>query len=163
MYINSIKNNDNIKNTHNKLINKVHIGNNSANSITKKTHLKIFNDIPKKVKSINNTHNVLKQIKQVNKVHNKTNNTFIDLDKCKKAHKKLFINGLNKIKSNNNMHTQKPAGHKDSSANIINEVHICDINNDILLHNHILYRASKINNMHKCINNNQKKYCKHFK
>ena len=79
----------------------MHIENNSANSITKKTHLKVFNDIPKKVKSINNTHidydkhNVLKQIKQVNKVHNKTNNAFIDLDKCKKAHKKLFINVLN--------------------------------------------------------------------
>ena len=37
MHINRIKNNnDNIKNTHNKLINKVHIENNSANSITKK-------------------------------------------------------------------------------------------------------------------------------
>ena len=35
-------------------------------------------------------HNVLKQIKQVNKVHNKTNNAFIDLDKCKKAHKKYL-------------------------------------------------------------------------
>ena len=79
---------------------------------------------------------MLKQIKQVNKVHTKTNNTFIDLDKCKKAHKKLFINVLNQIKSNNNMHMQKSAGHKDSSANIINEVHIRDINNDILLHNH---------------------------
>ena len=99
---------------------------------------------------------MLKQIKQVNKVHTKTNNTFIDLDKCKKAHKKLFINVLNQIKSNNNMHMQKSAGHKDSSANIINEVHIRDINNDVLLHNHILYHASKINNMHKCINNNQK-------
>ena len=79
----------------------MHIENNSVNSITKKTHLKLFNDIPKKVKSINNTHidydkhNVLKHIKQVNKVHNKTNNAFIDLDKCKKAHKKLFINVLN--------------------------------------------------------------------
>ena len=104
MYINKIKNNDDIKNTHNKFINKVQVDDNSANSITKKTHLKIFNDIPKKVKSINNTHNVLKQIKQANKVHNKTNNTFIDLDKCKKAHKKLFINVLNQIKSNNNMH-----------------------------------------------------------
>ena len=109
----------------------MHIENNSANSITKKTHIKVFNDIPKKVKSINN-----KQIKEVTKVHNKTNNTFIDLDKCKKAHKKLFINVLNQIKSNNNMHMQKSAGHKDSSANIINEVHIRDINNDILLHNH---------------------------
>ena len=100
MHINRIKNNDNIKNTDNKLINKVHTENNNANSITKKTHLKIFNDIPKKVKSINNTHNVLKKIKQVNKVHTKTNNnTFIDLDKCKKAHTKLLINVLNQIKS----------------------------------------------------------------
>ena len=50
MHINRIKNdNENIKNTHNILINKVHIENNSANSITKKTHLKVFNDIPKKV------------------------------------------------------------------------------------------------------------------
>ena len=57
MHVNRIKNNDdNIKNTHNKLINKVHIENNSANSITKKTHIKVFNYIPKKVKSINNTH-----------------------------------------------------------------------------------------------------------
>ena len=75
MHINRIKNNDTIKNKHNKLINKVHIENNSANSINKKTHLKIFDEIPKKVKSINNTHNVLKQIKQVNKVHNKTNSS----------------------------------------------------------------------------------------
>ena len=110
MHINRIKNNnDNIKNTHNKLSNKLHIENNSANSITKKTHIKVFNDTPKKVKSIDNTHidydkhNVLKQIKQVIKVHNKTNNTFINLDKCKKAHKKLFINVLNQLRSNNNV------------------------------------------------------------
>ena len=51
---------------------------------------------------------------------------------------------------------QERAGHKDSSANIINEVHTHDINNDVLLHNHILYHASKINKMHKCISNNQK-------
>ena len=158
---------DNIKNTNKKLINKVHIENNSGNTITKKTHIKVFNNVPKKVKLLNNTHadydkykklfnNVLKQIKQVNKVHTKTSNTFIDLDKCKKAHKKLFINVLNQLKSNNNVHIQKSAGHKDSSANIINEVHIRDINNDVLLHNHILYHASKINNMYKCISNNQK-------
>ena len=157
MHINRIKNdNENIKNTHNILINKVHIENNSANSITKKTQLKVFNDIPKKVKSINNKNNVLKQIKQINKRHTKTNNAFIDFNKCKKAHSKLFINVLNQIKSNNNKHMQKSAGHKDSSANIINEVHTRDINNDVLLHNHILYHATKINNMHKCINNNQK-------
>ena len=126
----------------------MHIENNSANSITKKTHVKVFIDIPKKVKSINNTHidydkyNVLKQIKQLNKVHSKTNNTFIDLDKCKKAHKKLFINLLNQIKSKNNMHLQKNSGHKDSSANFINEVHIRDNNNDVLLHNYILHHAS---------------------
>ena len=163
MHLNRIKNNnDNIKNTHNKLINKVLIENNSANSIAKKSHIKVFNDIPKKVKSINNTHvdhdkhNMLKQIKQVIKMHTKTSNAFINLDKCKKAHKKLFINVLNQLKSNNNVHIQKSAGHKDSSANIINEVHIRDINNDVLLHNHILYHASKINNMHKCISNNQK-------
>ena len=161
-HINRIKNNDNIKNTDNKLIKKVHIENNSATSIIKKIHIKLFNDIPKTVKPINNTHldhdkhNVLKQIKQVIKVHTKTNNAFINLGKCKKAHKKLFINVLNQLKSNNNVHIQKSAGHKDSSANIINEVHIRDINNDVLLHNHKLYHASKINNMHKCINNNQK-------
>ena len=157
---------DNIKNTNKKLINKVHIENNSGNTITKKTHIKVFNNVSKKVKSINNTHadydkykklfnNVLKQIKQVTKVHTKTSNAFIDLDMCKEAHKKLFINVLNELKSNN-MHIQKSAGHKDSSANIINEVHIRDINNDVLLHNHILYHASKINNMHKCISNKQK-------
>ena len=110
MHINRIKNNnDNIKNTHNKSSNKLHIENKSANSITKKTHIKVFNDTPKKVKSIDNTHidydkhNVLKQIKQVIKVHNKTNNAFINLDKCKKAHKKLFINVLNQLRSNNNV------------------------------------------------------------
>ena len=158
---------DNIKNTNKKLINKVHIENNSGNTITKKTHIKVFNNVSKKVKLLNNTHadydkykklfnNVLKQIKQVNKVHTKTSNAFIDLDICKEAHKKLFINVLNELKSNNNMHIQKSAGHKDSSANIINEVHIRDINSDALLHNHILYHASKINNMYKCINNSQK-------
>ena len=59
-----------LKNTHNKLSNKIaHRKINSANSITKKTHIKVFNDTPKKVKSIDNTHidydkhNVLKQIK----------------------------------------------------------------------------------------------------
>ena len=61
------------------------------------------------------------------------------------------------------MHIQKSAGHNDSSANIINEAPIRDINNDVLLHNQILYHASKINDMHKCINNSQKKYCKHLK
>ena len=35
-------------------------------------------------------------------------------------------------------------------------MHHCDINSDVLLHNHILYHASKINNMHKCINDNPK-------
>ena len=36
-------------------------------------------------------------------------------------------------------------------------MHIRDTNNnDVLLHDHILYHASKINNMHKCISNNQK-------
>ena len=35
-------------------------------------------------------------------------------------------------------------------------MHIRDIINDVLLHNHILYHANKINNMHKCISNNQK-------
>ena len=51
---------------------------------------------------------------------------------------------------------QKNAEDNDSYVNIINEVHIRDINNDVLLHNHILYHANKINNMHKCISNNQK-------
>ena len=46
---------------------------------------------------------MLKQIKQVIKVHTKTNNAFINLDKCKKAHKKLFINVLNQLRSNNNV------------------------------------------------------------
>ena len=160
-------------------------------------------------------------------MHTQTNNAFIDLNKCKEEHKKAFINVLNELKSNNNVHTQKYAGHKDSSANIINEmhahdinevpihksvedeesseniinevrthdinevpiqkkvninnmqtndinevpmqtnaedndsyaniineVHIRDINIDVLLHNHIFYPASKINNMHKCISNN---------
>ena len=41
---------DNIKNTHAKLINKVHIKNNSVNTITKKTHIRVFNNVPKKVK-----------------------------------------------------------------------------------------------------------------
>ena len=102
---------DNIKNTHKKLINKVHTENNSANTITKETHIKVLNNMHKQVISIDNTHidygkhkklfnNVLKQIKQVNKVHTKTSNTFIDLDKCKKAHKKLFINVHNQLKSN---------------------------------------------------------------
>ena len=65
--------------------------------------------------------------------------------------KKLFNNVLNQLVSNNK---QKNAGHKDSSANFIIEVHTRDINSDVLLHNHILYHANKINNMHKCISNN---------
>ena len=191
----------------------MHIEINSANTVTKKTHIKVFNNVPKQIESIDNTYyyydkhkklfnNVLKQIIEVNKVHTQTNNAFIDLNKCKEEHKKLFINVLNELKSNNNVNIQKNAGHKDSSANIINEVHthdinevpiqktvninnmhtndikevpmqknaedndsyvniinevhIRDINNDVLLHNHILYHANKINNMHKCISNNQK-------
>ena len=35
-------------------------------------------------------------------------------------------------------------------------MHISAINNDVLLHNHILYYTNKINNMHKCVSNNQK-------
>ena len=218
----------------------MHIEINSANTVTKKTHIKVFNNVPKQIESIDNTYyyydkhkklfnNVLKQIIEVNKVHRQPNNAFIDLNKCKEEHKKLFINVLNELKSNNNVHIQKNAGHKDSSANIINEmythdihkvpiqksvedkepstniindvhihdinqvpiqktvninnmhtndikevpmqknaedndsyvniineVHIRDINNDVLLHNHILYHANKINNMHTCISNNQK-------
>ena len=56
----------------------------------------------------------------------------------------------------NEVPMQKIAEDNDSQANIINEVHILDINNDVLLHNHILYYANKINNMRKCISNNQK-------
>ena len=48
------------------------------------------------------------------------------------------------------------AGHKDSSANIINDTHTRDINNDELLHHHILNHANKINNMQKCISENKK-------
>ena len=90
---------------------------------------------------------MLRQINHVNKVHTLTNNAFIDLD----IRKKLFNNVLSQLLSNNK---QKNAGHKDSSANIIIEAHTRDINNDVLLHNHILYHANKINNMHKCISNN---------
>ena len=35
-------------------------------------------------------------------------------------------------------------------------MHIRDIINDVLLHNHILCQANKINNVHTCISNNQK-------
>ena len=71
---------------------------------------------------------MLKQIIEVNKVHTQTNNAFSDLNKFKEEHKKAFINVLNELKSNNNVHTQKNAGHKDSSANIINKMHAHDIN-----------------------------------
>ena len=81
---------------------------------------------------------MLRQINHVNKVHTLTNNAFIDLD----IRKKLFNNVLSQLVSNNK---QKNAGHKDSSANIIIEAHTRDINNDVLLHNHILYHANKIN------------------
>ena len=70
---------------------------------------------------------MLKQIIEVKKVHPQPNNAFIDLNKCKEEHKKLFINVLNELKSNNNVHIQKNAGHKDSSANMINEVYTHDI------------------------------------
>ena len=43
------------------------------------------------------------------------------------------------------------AGHKDSSANIINDTHTRDINNNELLHHHILNHADKMNNMQKCM------------
>ena len=58
---------------------------------------------------------------------------------------------------------QISAGHKESSANIINDTHTRDINIDELLYYHILNYANKINNMQKCISKNQKKHCKHFK
>ena len=85
---------------------------------------------------------MLKQIIEVNKVHTQTNNAFIDLNKCKEEHKKLFINVLNELKSNNNVNIQKNAGHKDSSANIINEVHTHDINEVPI------QKTVNINNMH---------------
>ena len=61
------------------------------------------------------------------------------------------------------MYMQISAGHKESSANIINDTHTRDINNDELIHHHILNHANKINNMQKCISENKKKHCKHFK
>ena len=129
---------DNIKKITKKLFNKLHIEINSGNTITKKTHIKVFNNVPKQIESIDNTYyyydkhkklfnNVLKQIIEVNKAHRQPNNAFIDLNKCKEEHKKLFINVLNELKSNNNVHIQKNAGHKDSSANIINEMYTHDI------------------------------------
>ena len=42
---------------------------------------------------------------------------------------------------NDIMHKQKSAGHKDPSANFINDTHACGINNDELLRNHILYHV----------------------
>ena len=56
----------------------------------------------------------------------------------------------------NNMYMQISAGHKESSANIINDTHTRDINIDELLYYHILNYANKINNMQKCISKNQK-------
>ena len=71
----------------------MHLEINNANTITKKTHIKVFNNVPKQLESIDNTYyydkhkklfqNVLKQIIEVNKVHTQTNNAFSDLNKCK--------------------------------------------------------------------------------
>ena len=106
---------------------------NNANSISKKTHKKLFK-------------NVLKQIISVNKVHMQ-NNVF-DYDKSKKLHKELFNNVLIELKSTNN------AGHKDSSANTneasVNDIYAKNIQykvdnaNNNLLHNHMLYYFNKL-------------------
>ena len=156
---------DSIKNMHKKLINssildnKVHTENNNMDMQANNTIKELFNNVPKQIVQCNNVidklkiidgklfDNVLRQINHVNKVHTQTNNAFFDFD----IRKKLFNNVLSQLVSNNK---QKNAGHKDSSANIITEVHTRDINNDVLLHNHILYHTNKINNMHKCISNN---------
>ena len=69
--------------------------------------------------------------------------------------KKVNINNM-QTNDINQVPMQTNAEDNDSYANIINEVHIRDINIDVLLHNYTFYSASKINNMHKCISNNQK-------
>ena len=64
-------------------------------------HIKVFNNVPKQLESIDNTwyydqhkklfNNVLKQIIEVNKVHTQTNNAFIDLKKCKEEWMKCML------------------------------------------------------------------------
>ena len=73
----------------------------------------------------------------VNDMHIQTNNTYIERDKCTLPCDMLF----KELKSNDIMHKQKSAGHKDPSANFINDTHACGINNDELLRNHILYHV----------------------
>lgn len=83
--------------------NNVNIENNSINtdnSISKKTHIKLFDNTPKHKIQIDKVYIdldkckkahkklfniVLKQITQVNKVYIQANSTCIDLDNCKKA------------------------------------------------------------------------------
>ena len=64
-------------------------------------HIKVFNNVPKQLASIDNTwyydqhnklfNNVLNQIIEVNKVYTQTNNAFIDLNKCKEEWMKCML------------------------------------------------------------------------
>ena len=166
-------------------INKVHIENNTANDISKKllkqiiqcnnkhtfidldkykkAHQKLFNSVLHELisrdKLLKQSNNMFIDIDNdklfndlVNNMHMQTNNTYIERDKCTLPCDMLF----KELKSNDIMHTQKSAGHKDHSANFINDTHARDINNDELLRNRILYHVNKIDNMQKCISKYQK-------
>ena len=166
-------------------INKVHIENNTANDISKKllkqiiqcnnkhtfidldkykkAHQKLFNSVLDELisrdKLLKQSSNMFIDIDNdklfndlVNNMHMQTNNTYIERDKCTLPFDMLF----KELKSNDIMHKQKSAGHKDHSANFINDTHARDINNDELLRNRILYHVNKIDNMQKCISKYQK-------
>ena len=119
--------------------NKAHIENNTASNTSKKAHKKLFKNMPKEIKTVNQVH------KQ---------DIIFDYDKCKKLHKELFNKVLIELLSNKN------AGHKDSSANI-NEACAhdtkCETDNaNSLLHNHILYYFNKIKKIEKALSDHSK-------
>ena len=114
---------------------------------------------------------VLKQLISNDKVHMQTNN----IDKCTIANDKLFNNLVNNMHmqtnnkcvlaydmlvnsviSNNKVRKQNSAGHKDSTANIINKACNNDTINDNLLHKGIIYFANKAISVEKVINKHQK-------
>lgn len=90
-------------------------------------------------------HNILDKFKVVNDglFNSLCNNMLMQADKSTLAHDMLYSSIARELIYNNSVQKQESAGHRDSSANIINKASINDVTNDNLLNDGIIYFAKK--------------------
>ena len=103
-------------------------------------------------------HNILDKFKVVNDglFNSLCNNMLMQADKSTLAHDMLYSSIARELIYNNSVQKQESAGHKDSSANIINKASINDVTNDNLLNDGIIYFAKKAIKIEKVFSKHQK-------